>query len=56
MGISTRSTTIRIYMPSTGLATLAGIVSRFIPRPDTRCGRGAGNGRYRLSGDLAVRF
>lgn len=26
MGISTRSTTIRIYMLSTGLATLAGIV------------------------------
>ncbi|XPE63631.1 ABC transporter permease subunit [Shigella flexneri] len=26
MGISTRSTTIRIYMFSTGLATLAGIV------------------------------
>lgn len=32
MGISTRSTTIRIYMLSTGLATLAGIVFSVIPR------------------------
>ncbi len=31
MGISTRSATIRIYMLSTGLATLAGIVFPFIP-------------------------
>ena len=31
MGISTRSTTIRIYMLSTGLATLAGIVFDLYP-------------------------
>lgn len=36
MGISTRSTTIRIYMLSTGLATLAGIVFSIYTRPDMR--------------------
>lgn len=34
MGISTRSTTIRIYMLSTGLATLAGIVFSIYTGPD----------------------
>lgn len=34
MGISTCSTTIRIYMLSTGLATLAGIVFSIYTRPD----------------------
>lgn len=42
MGISTRSTTIRIYMLSTGLATLAGIVFSIY----TRGGLCAG-GRWR---------
>ena len=36
MGISTRSTTIRIYMLSTGLATLAGIVFSIYTGPDMR--------------------
>ncbi len=47
--ISTRSTTIRIYMLSTGLATLAGIVlSDLYPGRICTGGRRCGTGCYRL--------
>lgn len=51
MGISTRSTTIRIYMLSTGLATLAGIVFDLYPGRICAGGRRCGTGCYRLSGN-----
>ncbi len=51
MGISTRSTTIRIYMLSTGLATLAGIVFDLYPCRICTGGRRCGTGCYRLSGN-----
>ncbi len=51
MGISTRSTTIRIYMLSTDWQRWRGLSSRFIPRPDMRGGRRCGTGCYRLSGN-----
>ena len=56
MGISTRSTTIRIYMLSTGLATLAGIVFSIYTRAGCAGGRRCGTGCYRLSGDWRYAF
>lgn len=57
MGISTRSTTIRIYMLSTGLATLAGIVfSIYTQAGYALAGVGVRTGRYRLSGDWRYTF
>ncbi len=51
MGISTRSTTIRIYMLSPDWQRWRGLSSRFIPRPDMRGGRRCGTGRHRVGGD-----
>ena len=50
MGISTRSTTIRIYMLSTGLATLADCLLDFIPEGRIYALAWRGTGCYRLSG------
>lgn len=57
MGISTRSTTIRIYMLSTGLATLAGIVFSIYTRAGyALAGVGVRTGCYRLSGNWRYAF
>lgn len=56
MGISTRSTTIRIYMLSTGLATLAGIVFDLYLCRICAGGRRCGTGCYRLSGNWRYAF
>ncbi len=56
MGISTRSTTIRIYMLSTDWQRWRGLSSRFIPRPDMHWGRRCGTGCYRLSGNWRYAF
>jgi simple sugar transport system permease protein len=51
MGISTRSTTIRIYMLSTGLATLAGIVFSIYTQAGYAGRRRGGAGCDCLGGD-----
>ena len=57
MGISTRSTTIRIYMLSTGLATLAGdCLLDLYPGRIRAGGRRCGTGCYRLSGNWRYAF